>query len=323
LLDDLAVVVLGEIKDQRENGAPQSDIDALQQKVNRMKAAAREARKAAKQASRKGSKQKRRVAAAQAAKDVALTAIAEYGADTTDLDGLSYNPKAISIFVGDFSGKLLPTPLFELADEEKAQIVDANQYAVDTGWTHLGDYTLEQAEPNVAGVAFEDFVPAKATHLLIQIKSNYGATRVKIGEVRVHTDQPMPTRSEATALEVWPNVAALGYKPSVGWQFFAYLILTAAEIMISITCIEFSYTQAPKKMKSFIMAVYLLSISLGNFFTAAVNAYIQNADGSTRLPGADYYWFFTVAMLVTAVVFIPIARRYPVKNYIQDEAAAE
>jgi POT family proton-dependent oligopeptide transporter len=98
------------------------------------------------------------------------------------------------------------------------------------------------------------------------------------------------------------------------------LILTAAEIMVSITCLEFSYTQAPKKMKSFIMAVYLLSVSLGNAFTAIVNANIQNADGSTRLAGADYYWFFTIAMLVTAVLFIPIARRYPVKNYIQDEA---
>jgi len=323
LLDDLAVDALGEIRDQKEGGAPRSDIDALQQKVSRIKAAARQAKKAAKKAGRKGSKQQRRSAAAQAAKDVALAAIIEYGTDTTGLDDRSYNPKEISIFAGDFSGKLLPTPLFELSDEVKAKVADANQYAVDAGWTHLGDYALEQVESNVNSVASGGFAPTNATHVLIQIKSNYGATRVKIGEVRVHTDQPMPARSEATALEVWPNVAALGYKPSVGWQFFAYLILTAAEIMVSITCIEFSYTQAPKKMKSFIMAVYLLSISLGNFFTAAVNAYIQNTDGSTRLPGADYYWFFTMAMLVTAVVFIPIARRYPVKNYIQDEAAAE
>jgi hypothetical protein len=236
------------------------------------------------------------------------------------LDDRSYNPKDVSIFAGDFSGELLPTPLFELTDEEKVKIADANQYAVDAGWTHLGDYALDRAEPNVAGVAFGDFAPANATHVLIQVKSSYGATRVKIGEVRVHTDQVMPAQSEATAREVWPNVAALGYKPSVGWQFFAYLILTTAEIMVSITCLEFSYTQAPKRMKSFIMAVYLLSVSLGNAFTALVNANIQNADGSTRLAGANYYWFFTIAMLVTAVLFIPVAKRYPVKNYLQDEA---
>ena len=175
----------------------------------------------------------------------------------------------------------------------------------------------------IMATGFQDFDPVAATHIMIQIKSNYGADRVKIAETYVQTDQPIPSESKATAGEIWPNVAALGYKPSVGWQFFAYLILTAAEIMVSITCLEFSYTQAPKKMKSFIMAVYLLSVSLGNFFTAAVNAYIQNADGSTRLPGAAYYWFFTASMLVTAIVFIPVAMRYPVKNYIQDEAEAD
>ncbi len=114
-----------------------------------------------------------------------------------------------------------------------------------------------------------------------------------------------------------------GGKPSVGWQFFAYVILTAAEVMVSITCLEFSYTQAPKKMKSFIMAVFLLSISLGNAFTAVVNAIIVNEDGTSKLPGASYFWFFTIVMLVTAVIFIFAARCYKEKSYIQDETPAE
>ncbi len=66
-----------------------------------------------------------------------------------------------------------------------------------------------------------------------------------------------------------------GATPSVGWQFVAYCIVTAAEIMVSITGLEFSYAQAPKTMKSVIMAVWLLSISLGNYVTAAVNHWIQ------------------------------------------------
>jgi len=114
-----------------------------------------------------------------------------------------------------------------------------------------------------------------------------------------------------------------GAKPSIAWQFLAYIILTAAEIMVSITCLEFSYTQAPKKMKSFIMALFLLSISLGNAFTAVVNKVIQNPDGSSKLPGANYYWFFTIAMLVTAALFIPVAMRYRAQSYIQDEAPTE
>ncbi len=114
-----------------------------------------------------------------------------------------------------------------------------------------------------------------------------------------------------------------GGAPSIGWMVLGYLLLTSAEIMVSITCLEFSYTQAPKKMKSFIMAVFLLSISLGNAFTALVNVFIQNEDGTNKLPGASYYWFFTIVMSATAILFIPVARRYPVKNYIQDEAETE
>ena len=113
-----------------------------------------------------------------------------------------------------------------------------------------------------------------------------------------------------------------GAKPSIGWMILAYLLLTSAEVMVSITCLEFSYTQAPKKMKSFIMAVFLLSISLGNAFTAAVNAFIQNEDGSSKLEGASYFWFFTIMMAVTAVIFIFVASRYREKTYIQDEAEA-
>jgi POT family proton-dependent oligopeptide transporter len=111
-----------------------------------------------------------------------------------------------------------------------------------------------------------------------------------------------------------------GARPSIVWLILAYLILTSAEVMVSITCLEFSYTQAPKKMKSFIMAVFFLSITLGNAFTAAVNKFIQNEDGSSKLPGASYFWFFVGVMLVTAVIFIPVAGCYKVKDYIQDEA---
>jgi len=114
-----------------------------------------------------------------------------------------------------------------------------------------------------------------------------------------------------------------GAMPHINWQFFAYVILTAAEIMVSITCLEFSYTQAPKKMKSFVQAVFLLSISVGNAFTAMVNWFIENEDGTSKLAGASYYWFFVLVMAVTAVAFIFVAMTYREKTYIQDEAPGE
>jgi POT family proton-dependent oligopeptide transporter len=116
---------------------------------------------------------------------------------------------------------------------------------------------------------------------------------------------------------------AKGASPSIGWQFFAYVLLTAGEVLASIPVLEFAYTQAPKKMKTFVMSLYLLSISLGNVFSALVNHFIQNEDGSSKLPGASYYWFFAIAMLVTLALYIPVAMLFPVREYIQDEAPQE
>jgi POT family proton-dependent oligopeptide transporter len=110
----------------------------------------------------------------------------------------------------------------------------------------------------------------------------------------------------------------VGETPSIGWQIVAYGVITAAEVMISITCLEFSYTQAPKPMKSFIMSLYLLSVSAGNLFAAGVNDFIQNEDKTSKLPGASYYWFFTACIAVAAVGFIPVAKRYRGQTYIQE-----
>jgi POT family proton-dependent oligopeptide transporter len=62
-----------------------------------------------------------------------------------------------------------------------------------------------------------------------------------------------------------------GHRVSVWWQIAAYGVLSAAEVLVSITCLEFSYKQAPLKMKSFIMAMFLASSALGSFITAGVN----------------------------------------------------
>lgn len=113
---------------------------------------------------------------------------------------------------------------------------------------------------------------------------------------------------------------AAGDTVNIAWQLAAYVVLTAAEVLVSITCLEFSYTQAPNHMKSLVMAVFLLSVWLGNLFTAAVNALIQNPDGSSRLGEAQYYLFFSGAMTLAAVCFIIVARNYKEQAYIQRAA---
>ena len=116
-------------------------------------------------------------------------------------------------------------------------------------------------------------------------------------------------------LAAWVQQAIdAGGRPSIGWQLLGYLILTSAEVMVSITCLEFSYTQAPKAMKSFVMSFFLVSVAAGNLFTGAVNFFIQNSDGSSKLAGAGYFWFFAGLMLATAALFSAASRWYPERS---------
>ena len=79
-----------------------------------------------------------------------------------------------------------------------------------------------------------------------------------------------------------------GISTSVWWQILAYAVLTASEVMVSITALEFSYKQAPLRMKSFIMALFLLSTSVGNLFTAAVNGFmVRDLDATAIETGAQ------------------------------------
>ncbi len=76
-----------------------------------------------------------------------------------------------------------------------------------------------------------------------------------------------------------------GHTPNIIWQLLSYVLITAAEVFVSITCLEFSYTQAPKNMKSFIMGLFLMSVSMGNLFTAVVNMAIQEEAVVAELSG--------------------------------------
>ena len=80
-----------------------------------------------------------------------------------------------------------------------------------------------------------------------------------------------------------------GHSVSAWWQILAYGVLSASEVLISITALEFAYSQAPLKMKSFMMAaMYLFSVSVGQAFTVQVNtSMIKPLEASAAQSGAE------------------------------------
>ena len=110
-----------------------------------------------------------------------------------------------------------------------------------------------------------------------------------------------------TIIQYWID---LGKEVNVSWQLLAYAILTSGEIFVSITCLEISYTQAPKKLKSITVSIFLLSIAIGNIYTSLINFYNEREDGSVILTGYNYFLLFTLMMLVVTFLFIPFAKKF-------------
>jgi len=99
------------------------------------------------------------------------------------------------------------------------------------------------------------------------------------------------------------------------WQIVPYLILTSAEILVSITGLEFAYTQAPPTMKSTIMSFWFLTIFFGNLLTA----YVEKANPFGKVGG---FIFFAVLMFLVAIVFAVQAARYRTVDYVAKEKRA-
>ncbi|HEX7863007.1 MAG TPA: POT family MFS transporter [Verrucomicrobiae bacterium] len=114
-----------------------------------------------------------------------------------------------------------------------------------------------------------------------------------------------------------------GLNPHILWQLLAYIFLTAAEVFVYLTMLEFAYTQAPKKMKSLVMSLSLLSISLGNLLTAGINHVIKEFNLQETLTGATYYLGFAGMMFVAAVLFIFVARTYQEVTILHEEEPAK
>jgi len=111
-----------------------------------------------------------------------------------------------------------------------------------------------------------------------------------------------------------------GQHPSVWWQILAYFILSAAEVLVSITGLEYAYTQSPKSMKSTMSAIWLLTVALGNVFTAGVNNSISHGGFFAKYSGASYYWLFVGIMMGFWVLFVLISPKLKEKSYINEES---
>ncbi len=101
-----------------------------------------------------------------------------------------------------------------------------------------------------------------------------------------------------------------GHEVHIGVQLLAYLAITFGEVMVSVTGLEFAYTQAPRRMKSLLMGLWLLTASVGNLLVALLSKLED-------LPRVQFFWTFTALMLGASLLFGIRAAFYRYRTYVQ------
>lgn len=130
---------------------------------------------------------------------------------------------------------------------------------------------------------------------------------------------PMPMPAAVVTEAVHPQMGKKLYvreenRQSLWWQGLAYLILTIAEILISVTGLEMAFVVAPARMKGFVTSLWLLTVFLGN---AALNAPL--AWFYPRMSPASYFLMLAGMMALVMLAFFFIARDYT-RLVAQEEA---
>ena len=108
-----------------------------------------------------------------------------------------------------------------------------------------------------------------------------------------------------------------GVQLCVLWQTVPYVILTAAEVLISTTGLEFAFREAAPEMKSIVMSFWLLTIAFGDLFIAVITKLLSNSAGNAAVSTGRFVQYAGLTFVV-AILFSIVAAFYQYR----DKAAA-
>jgi len=112
-----------------------------------------------------------------------------------------------------------------------------------------------------------------------------------------------------------------GAQLSILWQTWPYVVVTAAEVLVSATGLEFAFREAAPEMKSMIMSFWLLTIAAGSLLVALITAFLPHtaAHNDAASISSGRFMLYAGMMFGVAIVFSLIAATY----HYRDQSAAE
>uniref|UniRef100_A0A8C5NTM5 Solute carrier family 15 member 2 n=1 Tax=Junco hyemalis TaxID=40217 RepID=A0A8C5NTM5_JUNHY len=97
-------------------------------------------------------------------------------------------------------------------------------------------------------------------------------------------------------ISTWKSEDIKANNVHMAWQLPQYLLISAGEVMFSITGLAFSYSQSPASMKSVLQAGWLLTVAVGNTFVLIV------AEAAPMAQWAEFV-LFTVLLFAVCIIF--------------------
>uniref|UniRef100_U3I5Y9 Solute carrier family 15 member 2 n=1 Tax=Anas platyrhynchos platyrhynchos TaxID=8840 RepID=U3I5Y9_ANAPP len=104
------------------------------------------------------------------------------------------------------------------------------------------------------------------------------------------------TNVSGDAVKTWKSEDIKANSVHMAWQLPQYLLISAGEVMFSITGLAFSYSQSPASMKSVLQAGWLLTVAVGNTFVLVV------AQAAPMAQWAEFV-LFTVLLFAVCIIF--------------------
>uniref|UniRef100_A0A667XDZ2 Solute carrier family 15 member 1 n=1 Tax=Myripristis murdjan TaxID=586833 RepID=A0A667XDZ2_9TELE len=115
-------------------------------------------------------------------------------------------------------------------------------------------------------------------------------------------------QSIKAVMDISPNTVHMA------WLIPQYFLITAGEVVFSVTGLEFSYSQAPSNMKSVLQAGWLLTVAVGNIIVLIVAEAVELPEQWAE------YILFAGLLVAVCIVFALMAYLYTYVDPAQIEA---
>ncbi|XP_048004321.1 uncharacterized protein LOC125240471 [Leguminivora glycinivorella] len=206
---------------------------------------------------------------------------------------LSGKPKLKVVYVGETE----PNRNVTLSIESDKQLVDIY-------------YVSDSPVNNIAESAYMHLAPGRyrwrAEHAGGALGAGCGTLRA--GGVYVLSARARRGRLDSVQLHA-PNPPN---ELHLAWLLPQYLLISCAEILFAVSGLEFSFTQAPKSMKTITIAAWYMSVAVGNFIVILV---AQTKVFESR---ATEFFVYATVLTIAMLSFLKMAQGYEPRSLDED-----